>query len=120
MTQNDTIQESYFNQLRDKLDELFPKGEYKGRSTALVLNAYANILLGKALEEQKKRIRGEIRDKIVNIASKRREFIEAGYKFRDVDAFTCRLQEDNELLLKVIQLPSLTLEEDNQVKNEKL
>jgi len=46
----DEDDEEYFNKLRDKLDELFPKGECCScgkklpcRSKAIVLNAYANI-----------------------------------------------------------------------------
>ena len=65
-------EKEFFDKLAEKLEELFPKTNYdnpnipsKGnRTTALVLNAEANIIfrdiLAKAKKETKKEIMGEI------------------------------------------------------------
>jgi hypothetical protein len=42
-------EKQFFDQLAEKLEELFPKGECKERSQALVLNAYANLLFRRAM-----------------------------------------------------------------------
>jgi len=49
----------FFNQLADKLEELFPKGECKERSQALVLNAFANIFHSQLLAAQKDKFFGD-------------------------------------------------------------
>lgn len=44
LTLNDKYNKLFFDQLAEKLEELFPKKECKERGAALVLNSYANII----------------------------------------------------------------------------
>ena len=54
-------EKEFFNKLADKLEKLFPKQKCKERSSALVLNAFANIYFKEGLDKQKKEIREMIK-----------------------------------------------------------
>lgn len=59
--EKETVNQEFFDRLSDKLEELFPKGQCKERSKALVLNAFANIiakdLIDKATLTERERIK---------------------------------------------------------------
>ncbi len=48
---HDKYFQKFFDELAEKLEEFYPKGESKERSQALVFNAFANIIFKKLLME---------------------------------------------------------------------
>lgn len=49
-TFNEKIEHLFFGKLANKLEELYPKHISKERSTALVFNAYANIIFKEVIQ----------------------------------------------------------------------
>jgi len=88
--------EEFFDKLTKKLEELFPKTNYnnpnipsKGnRTTALVLNAYANIIFRDILAKVQDEIKKEITEKITNMAISWGDIYDEGKEpeiFKDID-----------------------------------
>lgn len=66
--------QEFFNKLAEKLEEIYPKGS-KERSSALVFNAYANMIANEIIEKEKRE-----KEKILDFYERFVEVIEWGLK----------------------------------------